>query len=238
MNDDQLTERGMHGIGAVADFLKRKRAPYELIEHVETFAAVDEARAAAVSPARMAKTLLLHDHGGFRAAVIPASERLDLHKARVLLQASGHLRLASEEEIEREFPAFDPGAVPPFSALLGTPEILDPRLLAYPDVFCSGGDNNHSLNVSPREIQRLGEPLVADICEAPNLPDTDPLSDKSFHCALHPKGAQMPATKKPTTRPRATPAARTRAEDARVRRRRPSPPSTARHRTVGRSNPV
>jgi len=165
MNDDHVIEGGMHGIEAVVDFLKRKRAPYDVIEHAETFAAVDEARAAAAPPARMAKTLLLHDHSGFRAAVIPASERLDVQRARMLLHASGHLRLASEEEIEREFPAFDAGALPPFSALFGTPEILDARLLAYHNVLCSGGDHRHTLKVSPREIQRLGEPLVADICE-------------------------------------------------------------------------
>lgn len=185
MNNDQLMTRGTHGIGAVADFLKRKRVRYELIEHAETFAAVDEARAAATSPARMAKTVLLHDHGGFFAAVIPASERLDLHKLRAVLHASGHLRLASEDEIEREFPAFDAGAVPPFGALLGMPEIVDSRLLGYDSVFCSGGDHAHSLKVSPREIQRLGASLVADICEASARSLTnDPLSDKSFRYAV------------------------------------------------------
>ena len=213
MNNDQLIERGTRGIGAVAEFLKRKRARYELIEHPETFAATEEAHAAATSPARMAKTVLLHDHGGFRAAVIPASERLDLQKARALLHASGHLRLASEDEIEREFPVFDAGAMPPFGALLGTPEILDPRLLRHRSILCSGGDHRHTLKISPREIERLGEPLVADICEARNVRGTDPLTDESFQYALHPKGAEMPATKKPTTRPRATPAARARAED-------------------------
>ena len=140
MNNDQGTERETHGTGAVAEFLKHKRARYELIEHAETFAATDEARAAATSPARMAKTVLLHDHGGC-AAVIPASERLDLHKARALLRASGHLRLASDGEIEHEFPVFDAGAVPPFGALLGTPEILDPRLLCYRSILCSAGDH-------------------------------------------------------------------------------------------------
>jgi prolyl-tRNA editing enzyme YbaK/EbsC (Cys-tRNA(Pro) deacylase) len=161
----------------------------------------------------MAKTVvLLHDRDGFRAAVIPASERLDLRKARALLHAGGHLRLASEEEIEREFPVFDAGAVPPFGALLATPEILDPRLLRYRSILCGGGDHRHTLKISPREIERLGEPLVADICEAPNV-RTGPLTDDSFRDALHPKGAEMPATTKPTTRPRATPGARARAED-------------------------
>jgi Ala-tRNA(Pro) deacylase len=164
MTDDKSMEQGMHGSEVVVHFLEREHAPYELIEHADAFAALDQARAADSPPSRMAKTVLLHDRWGFRAAVIPASMRLDLRKARAHLGASGHLRLASEEEIEREFPAFDAGALPPFSALLGTPEILDTRLLAYHHVLCSGGDHRHTLRISPREIERLGEPLVADVC--------------------------------------------------------------------------
>jgi Ala-tRNA(Pro) deacylase len=208
MTVDHTPEQGLHGFEAVTHFLDRQRAPYELIEHTNTFAALDEASAAGSAPAGMAKTVLLHDHGGFRAAVIPASECLDLHKARELLQASGHLRLASEEEIEREFPVFDAGALPPFSGLLGTPEILDTRLLAHDHVLCSGGDHRHTLKISPREIERLGEPLVADICQAHRS-----LSEKEKLLTHQPEGGQMPATKKPASRPRATPADRARAED-------------------------
>jgi prolyl-tRNA editing enzyme YbaK/EbsC (Cys-tRNA(Pro) deacylase) len=152
--------------------------------------------------------VLLHDHGGFRAVVIPASERLDLHKARMLLGASGHLRLASEDEIEREFPVLDPGALPPFSALLGLPEIMDKRLLGYDHVLCSGGDHRHALKVSPREIERLGDPLAADICQPHRR-----LPEKQKFLTHRPQGAQMPATKKPARRLRATAAARARAED-------------------------
>jgi Ala-tRNA(Pro) deacylase len=154
----------MHGVEAVTHFLDRQRARYELIEHTETFAAADEATAAGSVPTRMAKTVLLHDHDGFRAAIVPASERLDLHKARALFGASGHLRLASEDEIEGEFPVFDAGALPPFSALLGIPEILDTRLLDHDHVLCSGGDHRHMLKISPREIEQLGEPLVGEVC--------------------------------------------------------------------------
>jgi Ala-tRNA(Pro) deacylase len=161
---DASQERGLHGVYAVIDFLERHQAAYEVIEHRDTFAATSEARAAGTPPERMAKTILLHDHDGFRIAVIPAAEHLDLHKARALLQASAHVRLASEEEIEREFPAFDAGAVPPFSALLGAPEVLDHRLLAHHRILCAGGDHRHTLEISPHEIKRLGNPLVGDLC--------------------------------------------------------------------------
>ena len=208
MTDENNPEQGMHGIDAVAHFLESRHARYELIEHEDTFAAVEEARASGSILGRMAKTVVLHDHGGFRMAVIPASERLDVHKARAVFRASGHLRLATENEIEREFPAFDPGALPPFSALLGTPEILDTRLLDYPDVLCSGGDHHHTVKISPHEIERLGQPLMADICLAHRS-----VSEKQKILTHQPEGAPMPATKKPVPRSRPTAAARARAED-------------------------
>jgi Ala-tRNA(Pro) deacylase len=99
-----------------------------------------------------------------RAAVIPASERLDLHKAHALLGGTSHLRLASEDEIAQAFPAFDPGALPPFPGLLLVPEVVDPRLLEHDRILCSGGDHRHSLLISPRALDRLGAPLVGDLC--------------------------------------------------------------------------
>ena len=97
----------------------------------------------------MAKTVALHNDRGFRMAVLPASERLDLHKARVLFGASGHLRLATEDEIEREFPAFDSGALPPFSALLGDARDRRHAAARIHHVLCSGGDHHHTLKIAP-----------------------------------------------------------------------------------------
>jgi Ala-tRNA(Pro) deacylase len=105
VSEDDESWQCAHGIEAVAHFLRREQAAYELIEHAPTFAAVDAARATGCTLEQMAKTVMLHDHTGFRVAVIPASERLDLHKARLALKGSSHLRLANEEEIAREFPA-------------------------------------------------------------------------------------------------------------------------------------
>ena len=94
-------EHGMHGLDAVRYFLDRVAVPFEVVEHEQTFAASAEASVAGVDPRQqMAKTVILHDREGLRAAVIPASERLDLHKAQALIGAgTSHLRLASEDEI-------------------------------------------------------------------------------------------------------------------------------------------
>jgi Ala-tRNA(Pro) deacylase len=161
---DNEPERAMHGAEAVAHFLDRKHVTYELIEHQATYAARQEAIAAGSAAPRMAKTVVLHDADGYRIAIIPASERVDLDKARKVFGAGADMRLATESEIAQDFPAFDPGALPPLRGLLGTPEVLDTRLLPYHRIFCSAGDHRHTLKISIEEIQRVGQPAVADVC--------------------------------------------------------------------------
>jgi Ala-tRNA(Pro) deacylase len=161
---DNEPEQGMHGAEAVAHFLNRKHASYELIKHDATYAARDEAAAAGSPAPRMAKTVVLHDTDDYRIAIVPASERVDLDKVREVFGATTAMRLATEEEIAQNFPEFDPGALPPFRGLLGTAEVLDTRLLHYHRILCSAGDHRHTLKISPEEIQRVGQPAVADVC--------------------------------------------------------------------------
>ena len=65
-----------HGIDAVTRFLDDRGVRYETVEHDATYSALAEARAAAADPEATAKTVVLHDRGGVRLAVVPVSERL------------------------------------------------------------------------------------------------------------------------------------------------------------------
>jgi Ala-tRNA(Pro) deacylase len=136
---------------------------YEIVEHAPVYTAADEAGAAGREPQETAKTLVLIDRDRVRLAVIPASRRLDVDRARRALDAGRHLRLATEEEAAERFPAFAVGAVPPFAGDT-IPEVIDSRLLYHEKVLCSAGDHRHSLLLDPRDLFRLVEPRVADIC--------------------------------------------------------------------------
>jgi Ala-tRNA(Pro) deacylase len=162
----QSTTAEPHGVEAVRRFLERRGVPYELVEHDPTYSAAAEARAAGADPAATAKTVVLHDRGGYRLAVIPASERLDLHRARELLGASHHLRLATEAELQRDFPAFEPGAWPPFGTAR-LPELVDVGLLRHDRIVCAGGEHRCSLMIAALDLLRVSEPRVAAICEHP-----------------------------------------------------------------------
>jgi prolyl-tRNA editing enzyme YbaK/EbsC (Cys-tRNA(Pro) deacylase) len=149
----------------LARFLDETGVEHELVEHPATFSALEEADAVGVQPADGAKTLVLHDHDGYRLAVIPAARRLDFARARVALRASRHLRLATEEEIKVAFPGFEVGALPPFGGSIPLPEVVDIRVLYRERIMCAAGDHRHGVLLDPRELLRLAEPRVADVCE-------------------------------------------------------------------------
>jgi Ala-tRNA(Pro) deacylase len=156
----------VHGIDAVMAFLEAEGVRHEVLEHRPTFSAAAGARAAGSEPQEAAKTLALHDHGGYRMAVIPASHRLDLHRTRELLGATRHLRLATEEELERDFPMFDVGAMPPLGPMMPMPEVIDVHLLYHERIVCAGGDHRHALRLDPRDLLRVCEPRVASLCQS------------------------------------------------------------------------
>jgi Ala-tRNA(Pro) deacylase len=151
-----------HGIEAVTRFLEARGVRYEVIEHDAAYSAVAEARAAGADPAATAKTVALHDRDGYRLAVVPASERLDLRRARELLGASHHLRLATEQELGQDFPAFDLGALPPF-AVPPIPEVVDLRLVGHERIVCAAGEQRRSVLIATLDLLRITEPRVADI---------------------------------------------------------------------------
>ena len=153
------------GIGHVTAHLDQLGIAYEVVEHPRGLTAAAEARAAGVTPENAAKAVVLRDADGFRLAVVPASERVDLHKLRELLEAGKDLRLASEQELEAEFPGFELGAIPPLGEMLPAAEVIDRRILAHERVLCNGGDHEHSVLLDPRDIVHASSAVEADICE-------------------------------------------------------------------------
>ena len=156
------TERGA---ALVRHVLQEAGIAHDVVEHEPTYSAIEEARVMHEEPRHSAKTILLHDRGGWSLAVIPANRRLDIARARKLLGGSHHMRLATEDEMRTAFPAFDVGALPPVGSPLPLPEAVDVRLIYRDHVVCAGGDHRHAVRLDPRDLVRLTEPRVGDLCE-------------------------------------------------------------------------
>src|ERR687896_159981 len=154
-----------HGIELVRRYLQEVGIAHDVVDHRATYSAIEEAPAAGGEPRPTAKTLLLHDRDGWRIAVVPANRRLDIERARRLLAGTSHLRLATEDEMREAFPSFDVGALPPVGPMLPLPEVVDVRLLYRDAVLCAGGDHRHAVRLDPRDLLRIAEPRVGDLCE-------------------------------------------------------------------------
>ena len=152
-------------VNEVTRYLDDAGLRYEVIEHPPTYTALADARTTGTKPSEEAKAVLLRSDGGYRLAVIPASERLDLRKVRDLLGERRALRLATEAEMQEDFPQFEVGAVPPVGPALPALEVLDRRLLDCDRIVCAGGDHRHSVSLDPRDVLVLANPHVADLCE-------------------------------------------------------------------------
>jgi Ala-tRNA(Pro) deacylase len=139
---------------------------YELLPHTHTERAEDEAQAVGVPPESVAKTLVVTVPDGYVRAVIPASERLDLHKLRELLGVGKKkIHLASEADLERDFAEFELGAVPPVGGR-SDPVLVDARVLGQAEVVFEAGNHDESVRVRGEDLRRIGpEVQVVDICE-------------------------------------------------------------------------
>jgi Ala-tRNA(Pro) deacylase len=139
-------------------------ARYELLPHAHTESAVAEAEALGLSPGDVAKTLVVATPEGYVRAVLPASERIDLGKLReVAGGARKKVHLASEEDLARDYPEFDLGAVPPIGGAGKDRVVIDTRVAERESVVLEAGSHEESLRLSTADLVRVSGATVADI---------------------------------------------------------------------------
>ena|SRR6266536_831031 len=148
---------------ALIEVLKREHVAYELIPHHHTETALDEASTLGIDPHQVAKTLILNTPFGFVRAVIPASERLDLDKARFMLNTP-EVALASEETLVGAYPEFELGAVPPMGGAYDR-VLVDRRLFESTFIVLDAGTHNESIRLRTGDLLSVAEAEVADLVQ-------------------------------------------------------------------------
>lgn len=152
---------GHHPADALIDVLKREHVSYELIPHHHTETALAEASTLGVNPHQVAKTLILTTPFGFVRAVLAASDRLDLEKARQTLNTPD-VELASEETLVGAYPEFELGAVPPMGGAYDR-VLVDLRLFDSPFIVLDAGTHDESVRLRTGDLLSVAEAEVADL---------------------------------------------------------------------------
>lgn len=148
------------------DITKRLAAndmAYERIHHRHTKTAGEEAAALGVGREDVAKTIVLVTAHGFVRAVVRASDRLDVDKARRALGAGDDLRLATERELVGAYPMFELGAVPPFGGPDHDQVVVDTRIAARDAVIIEAGSHDESVRVAVDDLLKAAGARVGDI---------------------------------------------------------------------------
>jgi prolyl-tRNA editing enzyme YbaK/EbsC (Cys-tRNA(Pro) deacylase) len=144
--------------------LAQEQIGYELLRHPPTKRATEEASALHVSPDEVAKTIVLVTQHGRVRVVIPASERVDLRRAREALADGKRVRLASEAELASAYPMYEVGAVPPVGGPAGDRVLVDPRLAARESVVFEAGSHAESMRMRTADLVRMSGAEIVDVC--------------------------------------------------------------------------
>ena len=133
----------------VTSVLEEAGIEYERLPHSHTETAAAEAEALGLNPEEVAKTLVLSTPGGHVRAVLAASDRIDLSKV-------------SEEDLQRDYPGFDLGAVPPFGGP-GDRVLVDARLAKRETVVLEAGSHEQSVRIQTADLLKLTQADVVDL---------------------------------------------------------------------------
>jgi Ala-tRNA(Pro) deacylase len=148
----------------VTSVLEQAGIDYELLPHSRTETAAAEAEALGVNPEEVAKTLVLSTPGGHVRAVLAASDRIDLSKVREQVEGGKRIHLASEEDLQRDYPGFDLGAVPPFGGP-GDRVLVDARLAKRETVVLEAGSHEQSVRIQTADLLKLTQADVVDLAQ-------------------------------------------------------------------------
>ncbi len=149
----------------VTRVLDEAGAAYELLPHAHTERATDEAQALGLGPEEVAKTLVLTTPEGHVRAVLAASDRIDLRKVREVLGiGKKKVHLSSEEDLARDYPEFELGAVPPLGGASRDQVVVDLRVGERDSVVVEAGSHDESVRLRTDDLVRLTEARVVDIC--------------------------------------------------------------------------
>jgi Ala-tRNA(Pro) deacylase len=147
----------------VMEHLETQGVPFEPIEHQQTHSPIAEAGALGIDASEVLKTVAIRVAGGYALVVVPATCRVDIHLVQAAV-GDRHVRLATEEELLRDFPDIELGALPPLGSLLGAPLYVDGEVLQHETVVFAAGSRTESVQIRTADLfqheQMTTRPLI------------------------------------------------------------------------------
>jgi prolyl-tRNA editing enzyme YbaK/EbsC (Cys-tRNA(Pro) deacylase) len=149
------------------EHLAGRSVPFQVVPHEKAFTSIDEARAVGIQADEVVKTLLLDTAGKHALAVIPGNRRLDMRRLQRAV-ADHHAHLATEAEIERDFPGYELGCLPPLGSLLHMQLFVDPDVVGHETVVFAAGSQTESVKARTKDLFRDELMTIAPLTRGPS----------------------------------------------------------------------
>jgi Ala-tRNA(Pro) deacylase len=147
----------------IKELLDSKKIEYTHLTHEHVQTSEDAARIRGTRLEDAAKALIckVQDTGELIQAILPANERLDLKKLKIILNTK-NISLASPEEV-LERTGCTIGSVPPFGILWKIRMFLDEELLKRDLIVFSAGTHNDSIQLKAEDYYSALNPIVVEM---------------------------------------------------------------------------
>ena len=156
----------------VTEHLETHGVPFEPIAHQQACTSIAEARALGIDASEVLKTVAMRVADGYALMAIPATCRLDTHLVQAAV-GGRHVRLATEEELLRDFPDFELGALPPLGSLLGAPLYVDREVLQLETVVFAAGSQTESVQLRTADLLQHEQVTTLPLIKHPDEDDKD-----------------------------------------------------------------
>jgi Ala-tRNA(Pro) deacylase len=143
----------------ITKLLDRHGVAYEDRRHEDAFTAQEVAEREHFSGRRVAKVVVVVADDRMVELVLPANRQVSLDRVREILKAQ-HVRLATEEEMERRFTEVEVGATPPLRHWPDVPIIMDKSMSVKGDILMQAGTHTDAVQVRFGDWFKLVQPRV------------------------------------------------------------------------------
>lgn len=143
-------------MSALLDYLQGRGVTFQVIPHART--TPEEAGLVGLPEDEVVKTVVLITQDGIALTVIPGASTLDLDLAHTAV-GDQFARIAQPGELERRFPEYEAGTLPPLGLFFEAPMYVDPAVLRMPTVTFAGGKQTLSIRMVTRDLFR-DDPVV------------------------------------------------------------------------------
>lgn len=136
------------------EYLNHNEVSYDLVPHPHSSSSISSAVAAKVSPAQIAKAVILEDHEGRKMmAVLLADHKISLGSLGEKLNRELHL--INEHSVYKMFDDCDKGAIPPLGNAYNIEAVYDDLLIQSKELYLEAGDHNSLLRINRDDFVRL-----------------------------------------------------------------------------------